>query len=92
LFSVEQIAQKTPLFMMMAMLVLFLMVFIAFVLALSLVARRAFGNRALNNPIKFPSIEPDPPALRTIIDLNSLALRHLKNNTAGWAIHFFPPG
>jgi hypothetical protein len=33
-------------------------------------------RRAIDEFVEFTTIQPDPPALRTIVDFNALALRH----------------
>ena len=45
------------------------------------------GSGLLNNFIEFAPVEPDPPALRTIINFNPLPLGHDQINTAHWTLH-----
>jgi hypothetical protein len=87
--------EKTPFPVVLSMM--FVMMLVVVVIApvmtvggrLAVRAGASFGNRALNNLVQLASVQPDTPALRAIVDLDSLALRYIQRDHAYGAIHFF---
>jgi hypothetical protein len=50
-------------------------------------ARRFFTGISLDDLVEFAAVEPNAAALRTVIDLDSLALTHHEANATGRAEH-----
>jgi hypothetical protein len=49
------------------------------------------GMTAVNDFVELPTIEPNPPALRTIVDFDSLAFRDAEFHLTNGTIHDLPP-
>ena len=52
---------------------------------------RQFAQAALDDLVEFSPIQPDPAALRTVIDFNTLTFCHEQiSGGTNWTFHAFP--